>query len=82
MVTIFYKSLVSLFEMEEKYFVIGFFGFVLVLFFAGFFSYFFLVREGVSQDVLTVVWGGMIFLFVFAGIVGISLIVRHIRGHK
>ena len=65
--------------MEEKYFTIGFFGFVLVLFFVGFISYLFLVRGGVSQDALTIVWGGLIFLFAFVGIVEISLIVKYIR---
>lgn len=79
MVTIFYKSLMNLSEMEEKYFIAGFFGFVLVLFVVGLAVYFLLVRGGVSQDALTVVWGGLIFLFSFAGIVGISLIMRYLR---
>jgi len=65
--------------MEEKYFTIGFFGFVFVLLAVGFVGYSFLVRDGVSRDALTVVWGGLIFLFAFAGIVGISLVVRYLR---
>ena len=79
MVTLFYKLLINLYWMEEKYFIAGFFSFVLVLFVTGFFSYLFLVRGNASQDVLTVVWGGLIFLFAFAGIAAISLVIRYLR---
>jgi hypothetical protein len=96
-VTLFYKSLKSSEAMKddastqpafskqvgkEKYFIMGFFGFFFVLIAVGFVSFVLFVRQGISQDALTVIWGGLIFLFAFIGIIAISLVVRYLRGRE
>lgn len=68
--------------MEEKKFMIWFFVFVFFLMAVGFVSYFYLIKEGASQGMLTVIWGGVIFLFAFVGIIAISLVVRYLREKK
>lgn len=81
-VAILYKLILFLEEMETKYFATGFFVFIFILLAVGFIGYGFLVKKGVSQNSLTVVWGGLIFLFIFVGIVAISLVVRNIQERK
>ncbi len=68
--------------MEEKKFIVGFFVFVLILLVVGFGGFFILVEQGASQETLTVVWGGLIFLFAFVGIIAISLVVKSLQGEK
>jgi len=81
-VTLLYKYLKVFLEMRRNYFVAGFLSLMFVLLIILFAVFFVLVKAGASQETLTIIWGGIIFLFVFLGVVAVSLVFRYIGKKK
>ena len=67
--------------MVSKKFAIGFFSLFLVLLIVLLTVYFILAKK-FSNEILTVVWMVIIFLFVLFGVILISLVMNYIRKKK
>ncbi|MBX4196352.1 hypothetical protein KW805_02075 [Candidatus Pacearchaeota archaeon] len=68
--------------MQRKYFALGFFlvSFLIIILLA--FSYQWVAQHSSGNNILTLIWASLIFLFIIMGVIAISVFYSHVRDKK